>query len=75
MKPVHLSILVALVGLASPAFTQAPSLPKPGSVFLEELTWIEVRDAIAPARQRSSFPPAAPSRTGRTSSSENTITW
>ena len=26
---------------------QAPSLPQPGSVFLEELTWMEVRDAIA----------------------------
>jgi creatinine amidohydrolase len=39
--------LVALASLVSPAFTQAPSLPQPGSAFLEELTWIEVRDAIA----------------------------
>ena len=28
-------------------FAQAPSLPQPDSVFLEELTWMEVRDAIA----------------------------
>jgi creatinine amidohydrolase/Fe(II)-dependent formamide hydrolase-like protein len=29
------------------AFPQAPALPRPDSVFLEELTWIEARDAIA----------------------------
>ena len=47
MKSGHLMALGALVLMASPAFTQAPSLPQPGSVFLEELTWMEVRDAIA----------------------------
>ena len=47
MKSFHLLALAGLVLMASPAFTQAPSLPQPGSVFLEELTWVEVRDAIA----------------------------
>jgi creatinine amidohydrolase/Fe(II)-dependent formamide hydrolase-like protein len=39
-------IAVACAGSSS-AFSQAPSLPQPGSVFLEDLTWMEVRDAIA----------------------------
>jgi creatinine amidohydrolase len=37
----------ALLCLVAAAFTQAPSLPQPDSVFLEELTWIEVKDALA----------------------------
>jgi creatinine amidohydrolase len=32
---------------ALPAFAQAPSVPQSNSVFLEELTWMEVRDAVA----------------------------
>jgi creatinine amidohydrolase len=47
MKALQLLTLIALASAVSPAFTQAPSLPQPGSVFLEELTWFEVRDAIA----------------------------
>lgn len=39
-------MIVVLACAAVPAFAQAPSLPQPGSVFLEELTWFEVRDAI-----------------------------
>jgi creatinine amidohydrolase len=46
MKQVQLLMFVSLFCLAPPAFTQAPSLPQPDSVFLEELTWIEARDAI-----------------------------
>ena len=41
-----LLFVIALACFATPAFAQAPSLPQPDSVFLEELTWIEVRDAI-----------------------------
>ena len=37
----------ALTSLVAATFTQAPSLPQPDSVFLEELTWIEVKDALA----------------------------
>jgi creatinine amidohydrolase/Fe(II)-dependent formamide hydrolase-like protein len=36
-----------LLCLVAATFTQAPSLPQPDSVFLEELTWIEVKDALA----------------------------
>lgn len=39
--------LVCLLSLAPPSWAQAPSLPQPDSVFLEDLTWIEARDAIA----------------------------
>ena len=50
MKPTYglaFAALVALAALISPVFTQTPSLPQTDSVFLEDLTWIEVRDAIA----------------------------
>ena len=47
MRPVRLTTLIALVCLVSSASTQSPSAPRPDSVFLEELTWMEVRDAIA----------------------------
>ncbi len=47
MKALQLLTLIALVCAGSSASSQAPSLPQPGSVFLEELTWMEVRDAIA----------------------------
>jgi creatinine amidohydrolase len=46
----RLAVLTALVGViitASSASTQTPSVPQPNSVFLEDLTWTEVRDAIA----------------------------
>src|SRR5918995_5203578 len=41
-----LLFVIALACFATPAFAQAPSLPQPDSVFLEELTWPEVRDAL-----------------------------
>lgn len=51
-NPKRRDVLALLIGLAlscavSPAFAQMPSVPQPGSVFLEELTWTEVRDAVA----------------------------
>ena len=47
MRPVRLTTLIALACLVSSASTQSPSAPRPDSVFLEDLTWMEVRDAIA----------------------------
>ena len=47
MRPVVLITFAALTLAASSASTQAPSVPHSDSVFLEELTWMEVRDAIA----------------------------
>jgi creatinine amidohydrolase/Fe(II)-dependent formamide hydrolase-like protein len=42
-----LFVFAAHICLVAPASTQVPSIPQPASVFLEELTWMEVRDAIA----------------------------
>jgi creatinine amidohydrolase/Fe(II)-dependent formamide hydrolase-like protein len=39
--------VAAFICLAAATSTQAPSIPQPPSVFLEDLTWMEVRDAIA----------------------------
>ena len=47
MRLAVLATSAALIISASPASTQAPSVPHSDSVFLEELTWMEVRDAIA----------------------------
>ena len=50
--------------MASPAFTQAPSLPQPGSVFLEELTWMEARDAIAAGKTTVIIPTGGTEQNG-----------
>ena len=47
MRLVWLLGLVAVIGAISPVRTQAPAVPNADSVFLEELTWVEARDAIA----------------------------
>src|SRR5687767_150144 len=39
-------MLTAFVNAATPAFAQAPSLPQPDTVFLEDLTWTELRDLV-----------------------------
>jgi creatinine amidohydrolase/Fe(II)-dependent formamide hydrolase-like protein len=41
-----LCTFAGFVYLVSPTFAQAPSIPQRDSVFLEDLTWMEVRDAI-----------------------------
>ncbi len=64
MRSVYLLALGALVLMASPAFTQAPSLPQPGSVFLEELTWIEARDAIAAGKTTIIIPTGGTEQNG-----------
>jgi creatinine amidohydrolase/Fe(II)-dependent formamide hydrolase-like protein len=64
MKPVTLLILIAFVSLASPAFTQAPSLPQTGSVFLEDLTWMEVRDAIGAGKTTVVIPTGGTEQNG-----------
>jgi creatinine amidohydrolase len=42
-----LFVVAILACLVSPTLTQAPRGPAPDSVFLEDLTWMEVRDAMA----------------------------
>ncbi len=52
MRSVRVVPFVAMIAMAMAASAQGPSLqepsvPRPDSVFLEDLTWVEVRDAIA----------------------------
>jgi len=48
MRAVATVLVTTLVCCSAPsASAQAPAVPQPESVFLEDLTWIEVRDAIA----------------------------
>ena len=47
MRLICLTAFIGFVCLVSPAMAQAPAVPRPDSVFLEELTWMEVRDAVA----------------------------
>jgi creatinine amidohydrolase len=47
LRLVYLTALVGFICLVSPTSAQAPSVPQRDTVFLEELTWMEVRDAIA----------------------------
>ena len=67
MKSMHLltsATIVALAWLAVPAFSQAPSVPQPDSVFLEELTWMEVRDAIAAGKTTVIIPTGGTEQNG-----------
>ena len=64
MKRFHLLAIGALVLMAAPAFTQAPSLPQPASVYLEELTWMEVRDAIAAGKTTVIIPTGGTEQNG-----------
>ena len=57
-------ITFAVISLSSPAWTQAPSVPRPNSVFLEELTWIEVRDAIAAGKTTVIIPTGGTEQNG-----------
>jgi creatinine amidohydrolase len=63
MKTVNVLTLLALAW-AVPALAQAPSLPQPGSVFLEELTWMEVRDAIAAGKTTIIIPTGGTEQNG-----------
>jgi creatinine amidohydrolase len=56
--------LIALALVAVPAFTQAPSVPQPDSVYLEELTWMEVRDAIAAGKTTVIIPTGGTEQNG-----------
>jgi creatinine amidohydrolase/Fe(II)-dependent formamide hydrolase-like protein len=67
MHSVHLltsSTLIALALVVTPAFTQAPSVPQPDSVFLEELTWMEVRDALAAGKTTVIIPTGGTEQNG-----------
>jgi len=56
--------LIALAYLLSISAAQAPSVPRPESVFLEDLTWIEVRDAIAAGKTTAIIPTGGTEQNG-----------
>ncbi|MEO5739029.1 MAG: creatininase family protein [Vicinamibacterales bacterium] len=67
MKTAHLvvlSLLIAFTSVTSSAHAQTPSLPQPGSVFLDELTWMEVRDAIAAGKTTVIIPTGGTEQNG-----------
>ena len=47
MRNATLTSLISVIVAACLTSAQTPSLPQANSVFLEDLTWVEVRDAIA----------------------------
>src|SRR6188474_1244688 len=59
---VLLSTLVLWSG--STAAAQTAAVPQPGSVFLEDLTWVEVRDAIAAGKTTVIIPTGGTEQNG-----------
>lgn len=59
-----LFVFAAFMCLAASALTQAPSTAQPASVFLEELTWMEVRDAIADGKTTVIIPTGGTEQNG-----------
>ena len=57
-----LSLLLPIV--LSAAVSQAPAGPQPESVFLEDLTWVEVRDAIAAGKTTVIIPTGGTEQNG-----------
>ena len=64
MRALSLMTAVALMHLVLPAAAQAPSVPQPSSVFLEDLTWMEVRDAIAAGKTTVIIPTGGTEQNG-----------
>ena len=65
-KSPRLYLLAALTAscVATATFAQAPSVPQPDSVFLEELTWMEARDAIAAGKTTIIIPTGGTEQNG-----------
>ena len=71
--------VAAPAGPPRPTMETAPASKTPtrapDTVFIDELTWEETRDALKGGTRPSSSPPAAPRRTATTWSSASTISW
>ena len=60
-----LFLLVSQALVSAQAQTlSAPSLPNPNSVFLEDLTWVEVRNAIAAGKTTAIIPTGGTEQNG-----------
>ena len=57
-------MLITLAYAVSISAAQAPSVPQPDSVFLEDLTWVEVRDAIAAGKTTVIIPTGGTEQNG-----------
>ena len=64
MRAVKALLLITLACPVSISAAQAPSVPQPDSVFLEDLTWIEVRDAIAAGKTTVIIPTGGTEQNG-----------
>ena len=64
MREVNALPLIALAASLSLSAAQAPSVPQPDSVFLEDLTWTEVRDAIAAGKTTAIIPTGGTEQNG-----------
>ena len=64
MRAVSFIAAVTFMYLVSHAAAQAPSVPQPDSVFLEDLTWMEVRDAIAAGKTTVIIPTGGTEQNG-----------
>ena len=64
MRTIYLATLLGISCLGSNSFSQSPSIPIPDSVFIEELTWVEVRDAIAQGKTTVIIPSGGTEQNG-----------
>jgi creatinine amidohydrolase len=64
MRAVAVFAFLMVSALASSAAGQAPAVPQPDSVFLEDLTWVEVRDAIAAGKTTAIIPTGGTEQNG-----------
>lgn len=63
MRAVTALPLIVAYGISISA-AQAPSVPQPESVFLEDLTWLEVRDAVAAGKTTVILPTGGTEQNG-----------
>lgn len=64
MRAVKVIATIILACSVSLSAVQAPAVPQPDSVFLEDLTWIEVRDAVTTGRRTVIIPTGGTEQNG-----------
>ena len=64
MRTIYLAILLVISCLGTSSFSQSPSIPIPDSVFIEELTWVEVSDAIVQGKTTVIIPTGGTEQNG-----------
>lgn len=64
MRTIYIATLLVISCLGTSSFSQSPSIPIPDSVFIEELTWVEVSDAIAQGKTTIIIPSGGTEQNG-----------